>query len=66
MKTRFRRASAAVLVLSVCLTLAPIAVADGRDGGRDLGERVRRIFQKIQQIVGTIGTNSDIPAPPKP
>ena len=66
MKSRFHRASAAALVLSVCLTIAPIAIADGRDGGRDFGERVRRIIQKIQQIVGGITTNNDVLGPPKP
>lgn len=66
MKSRFHRAGVAALVLSVCLTIAPIAVADGRDGGRDLSERVRRIFLKIQQIVGGITTNNDVLGPPKP
>lgn len=66
MKSRSVRSSAAALVLLVCLSVAPIAAANGRDTGRDFSERVRRIIQKIQQIAGGITSNSNYPTPPKP
>lgn len=65
MKSRIHRIGATALVLTVYLSAAPVATAAGPSETR-IAERFKRIIKQLQQVVGGISTNSDLPGPPKP
>ena len=65
MKSHLRRIAAIVIVVALSLpTVALAASHDDRDRGRGT-DPIVRIIKKIQKLLG-IGSNDDIPTPPKP
>lgn len=68
MKAHTCRAGVAALLLVVCLTIAPIALAVpvSRDEPFDVREEIIRIISKIRKFVGGIGLTEDQPLPPRP
>jgi hypothetical protein len=74
MKLKYRRVSAAVLALVVCLSVAPAGSARAnhdRERYRDRDrveprEQVIRIVKRIKNLLGRMSAEDDYPQPPRP
>ena len=68
MKRRSLRTGGAMVALSICLAVTPVALAKQERNyeGVAVRERVVRVIRTIQKWLGNVSGNTDVVLPPRP